>query len=257
MDDLHELFSMIVSDSVCDTINEFLDEFEKEADRRNPGLDLARITQDGEVCIFKFETPDKAMAIVKKDGRYAVDLNAYDPKSGLLEISKEHYDKLLERAYALEKKYSSYNVVTTGELDDMLAGTTSVPRANSEQDDEMLDTCMKILETIDGKKKHYSNLNHKSYGHVTIVLDGDDFVAALTCSKGAACGNTQPNATPLKYSPAVTEAMRTTYKVINEKLPNSLPENMREVLPLISARFNALSDEEKQRIIRDVRNRKH
>lgn len=256
MDDLNELLGMIVSESVCEAMNAFLDEFEKGVDRQDPSLDMAKITQNGQVCIFKFETPEKAMAVVHKEGRYAVDLNAHDPKSGLLEVDKAQYDKLMERAYTIEKKYTAYNVITTGELEDMLRGHNVSPEANADQEDEMLNTCLKILDTIDGKEKHYKNLNHKTYGHVTIVLDGDEFIAALTASGGSILGNTNVHSVPHRYSKSVSDAMRATHQAVNEKLPNTIPEGLMEVLPSISARFNALSDEEKQNIVNHIRRKR-
>lgn len=255
-DNLKKLVGMIIADSAYDTLNEFLDAFEKKLDDEDPTVEISQLKKDDQIYVIKFETENAAMALVRKDGKYAIDINCHDPNSGLVSITKEHFDKLMDRSNILKSKYNKNNVIVTSDLEDTYAGGEQIPNATQEQEDAMLDTCLKVIDTLDGKERHYNNLSHKSFGHVTIVQEGDDFILALTCRGNSVYGNTNPEELPCRYSPPVSEAMRTTFKMINEKLPNKLPAHMKILLPLVSAKFNEMTDEEKRKAIEQLRNRK-
>lgn len=252
-DQLKEFIAAIVSESVEEHVTKFMNEFEEKLDNQELGLDMAKLRQDNKVIVIKMEMKDKALAIVHKDDRFAIDINPYDPNSGLIPISKEAFDKFMERGLALEQKYNRYNVTVTGDLEDKQEVENPVRLATAEQEELMLDSCMKILDTIDGKQKHYQNLRHKSFGHVTVVEDDDKFVMALTCSGRSMFGSIDPSALPLKYSKAVTDAMYTVYQAVNQHLKNTIPEHLKILLPIVNARFNELSAEERKRILEQIR----
>lgn len=247
----------LVSDSIESIINEFMDEFESKLNKHEAGLDMSKLRKDDQIVILKLETTEKAIALVHKEGRYAVDLDPYNMESALIPISGEKFDKLIKRGLELEKKYNEYNVTVTSDLDEEGNATNPVSSANAEQEEAMLDTCMKILDTIDGKESHYKDLKHKSYGHVTVVEDEGNFVVALTCSGRVIFGSVSPTSLPLRFSKAVTDAMRTVYQVVNEKLENTIPAYLKALLPIVNARFNALSADERKSILDQIReNRK-
>ena len=257
MDDmLKELVGMIVADSAYDTLNEFLKDFERKVDDEDPTVEISQLKKGDQILVIKFETEKTAMALVYKDGKYAIDIDSRDPNSGLVAITKEHFDKLMDRSNIIKNKYSRNNVIVTSDLEDTYAGGERIPDATQEQEDAMLDTCLKVIDTLDGKEQHYHNLSHKSFGHVTIVQKDDDFLLALTCKGDSVYGNTDPEELPCRYSPPVSEAMRMAFKMVNEKLPNSLPAHMKMLLPLVSARFNNMTNEEKRKAIEQLRNHK-
>lgn len=255
-DSLKELVGMIVADSAYDTLNEFLDTFEKKVDDEDPTVEISQLKKGDQLCVIKFETEKSAMALVYKEGKYAIDIDSRDPDSGLVPITKEHFDKLMAHIDIIKDKYSKNNVIATSNLEDTYAGGERIPDATQEQEDAMLDTCLKVIDTLDDKERHYNDLSHKSFGHVTIVQEGDDFLLALTCKGDSVYGNTNPEDLPCRYSPPVSEAMRMAFKMVNEKLPNSLPAHMKMLLPLVSARFNNMTNEEKRKAIEQLRKHK-
>lgn len=253
---LKELVGMIVADSAYDALNEFLNTFEEQLDNEDHTVEVSQLKKGDQICVIKFETEKAAMALVHKDGKYAIDVDSRDPNSGLVPITKEHFDKLMDRSNIIKNKYSKNNVIVTSDLEDTYAGGERIPDATQEQEDAMLDTCLKVIDTLDGREQHYNNLSHKSFGHVTIVEADDDFLLALTCKGDSVYVNTNPDDLPCRYSPSVSEAMRMAFKMVNEKLPNSLPAHMKMLLPLVSARFNSMTNEEKRKAIEQLRNRK-
>lgn len=254
-DSLKEFIDAIVGESAVNVLSDYLDGFEKKVDTHAPGLDMAKVLDHGNIIILRFETFDDGMALVNKNGRHAIDLDTRDKNSGLIAISEEQFNTLLNRGLRIEEKYARENVTSVVNIDDVRKGGVHPATATAEQEDAMLDVCTKIIETLDGKENHYPNLAHRTYGHVTVIENGDDYLATITCSGSNICGGTEPDE-PCAYSKAVSDAMKTVFVAIREKLPNKLPAHMRLILPLVNERFNALSEQERSEIIENIRKKK-
>ena len=257
MDDSTRLVGMLVSDSAFTAFNAYLIQVEDLVDKQDPSVELHKLTKENEVILIKIETEDTSMALVNKDGRFAIDADTRDPDSSLIPINKEHYDRLLSRIEVIEKKYCLYNTPVTTDWEDACSTGEAIETASPEEEYDMLTTCVNVMDTIDGKAKHYDNLNQRSFGHVIILQDGEEFVMSITCKHSTVFGSTDPNAMPRRFSAAVSSAMRETSNLITSKLPNKLPASMKILLPLLSAKFNSMSDKEKREIIEEIRKRKH
>lgn len=252
---IDRLVGLLVADSAFTAFNAYLDQVEDLVNKQDPSVELYKLKKDDKVILIKLETEDTSMALVNKEGRFAIDADTRDPDSGLIPINKDQYDRLLSRVKIIEKKYSAYNTPVTANWEDKCAGE-EIKTATPEEEHDMLTTCINVMDTLDGRESHYRALNQRSFGHVTILQDGEDFVMSITCKHSTVFGSTDPNAMPRKFSEAVSSAMRETFNLINDKLPNKLPASMKLLLPLIGDKFNSMSEEEKRKIINEIRKRR-
>lgn len=254
---IDRLVGLLVADSAVTAFNAFLNQVEELVNKQDSSVEIYKLKKEDRIILVKLETENTSMALVNKEGRFAIDADTRDPDSGLIPINKDQYCQLTARAEIIEKKYSTYSTPVVANWEDTCAGNEDIKTATPEEEYDMLTTCVNVMNTLDGKEIHYKDLSQRSFGHVTIVQDGDEFVMALTCKHSSIFGSTSPESLPRKFSAAVSDAMRETFNLVNSKLPNKLPANMRLLLPLISDKFNNMSEEEKRKIIAEIRKRRH
>ena len=253
-DKVRELLMELVSTTTLTRVTDLLNEFHKRVKAQELNVDMAKFFDGDVLRIVKFECSDFAIALAHVDDKYAVDFDVYNKKSKLVPIRQEHWQKLVDHALDIEKDYVTYNITHIGKTDED-PNAVSIPIATQDEEDLMLDTCMKVLDTIDGKEIHYKKLQQQSYGHVLVLHDDDQFVLALTSSGRAIFGGTSPEAPPFQYSEPVSEAMRTVFQTAYEKLPNTLPKAMQILLPMLNESVNSMSPEDQAKLFQKFKGR--
>lgn len=229
-DDIKELLAEFLKQKVFEKTAELLDTI-LERVKAKSGTFAFRILKDNKQIVgYHLRDKNAELVVVAKDDGCGVDLFPNDKDKPIFPLD-EFKTQIMEKVNEIQKEFETYGCPTTVNIDDKPSISEEEleefkPESFSDEEEDMvLDRCMKAMETVCFGENHYPNLKIRYYERVSILTnDEDPVLLIISQDDGSALCALDLQSQPKKVSSTTSAYLVELVKQLRSKLQNSLSD---------------------------------